>query len=444
MTRSLSRGAGKKARGADGNDRTPAGLVRNPSIFSFADDFCDGNAHMARMLVLYLYNQEKVASTRLGCVQLRCSAVEDTPGIYFTPVFDECLETRAVLSLDTGRLYVQTKSKKLVFFDIKECIWTTCDFARPLRLLGITESHWNSFFPRPWLAFPWWDSSVVRVYVSEYLGRVVVRLLFVFQHLFEREQQRSLLKYPHIVNPFLRYHGELDLRWRDTPVPYVLSKLHLGILFLPAEELWRRRTLAVFLAYHPRVGSLSRIRVLDVETLRRIMQIDGGILSHRLRSVQVVMNLTLYRPGGPGSCVTGTMTFDHVSGSGEGGGAAATCAGASIGTTGDSPAPRRSARLIQAESNNWAESNSRAQKQRRNIASGLSGIFFGSLRHVSSGFHFMPEMFPDHNSSGAYCDTGDSTRWIVHAKAMSDFSAAAITLRNQVVDGFVCLPLSSC
>jgi hypothetical protein len=27
---------------------------------------------------------------------------------------------------------------------------------------------------------------------------------------------------------------------------------------------------------------------------------------------------------------------------------------------------------------------------------------------------------------------------------MSDFSAAAITLRNQVVDGFVCLPLSSC
>ena len=86
MTRSLSRGAGKKARGADGNDRTPAGLVRNPSIFSFADDFCDGNAHMARMLVLYLYNQEKVASTRLGACS--CDAAQlKTRRAFILPLF---------------------------------------------------------------------------------------------------------------------------------------------------------------------------------------------------------------------------------------------------------------------------------------------------------------------------------------------------------------------
>ena len=77
----------------------------------------------------------------------------------------------------------------------------------------------------------------------------------------------------------------------EKPVPYVLNRLHLGLRFLPAEELWRQRTVALFLAHHPRAGSLSRIRVLDVETLRRIMQmgkcstasvhavsdIDGGI-----------------------------------------------------------------------------------------------------------------------------------------------------------------------
>jgi hypothetical protein len=42
----------------------------------------------------------------------------------------------------------------------------------------------------------------------------------------------------------------------------------------------------------------------------------------------------------------------------------------------------------------------------------------------------------DRNYSGEYCETGHTTRWIGQAKAISDF-AAAITLRNQVVDGIV-------
>ncbi len=47
---------------------------------------------------------------------------------------------------------------------------------------------------------------------------------------------------------------------------------------------------------------------------------------------------------------------------------------------------------------------------------------------------FMPEMFLDRHSPVGYCETGHPTRSIVQAKAMSDFSAAAIILRNQVVD----------
>jgi len=252
----------------------------------------EGNAHIARLLVLYLYNQEKVAPTGpLGCVQLRCSL--DT-GIYFTPFpFVECLDTRAVISLDTGRLFVRTKSGLTVFFDMKECIWGAPDFFMPLRQLGVQLLQWNTCFHKPWLAFPWGDPGV-RIYVSVLQGRPVVQVMFVFEHLFHQEMQKQALKYPQGVRgfqPYVRCHGCIDLRWMEKPVPYVLNRLHLGLRFLPAEELWRQRTVALFLAHHPRAGRLSRIRVLDVETLRRIMQmgkcstasvhavsdIDGGI-----------------------------------------------------------------------------------------------------------------------------------------------------------------------
>ncbi len=238
----------------------------------------EGNAHIARLLVLYLYNQEKVAPTEpLGCVQLRCSTVEDTR-IFFTPFpFVECLETRAVLSLDTGRLFVRTKSGYTVFFDMKECIWRAPDFAMPLHQLGVQQLQWNSSFPKPWLAFPWGDPGVVRIYVSVFQGRPVVQVMFVFEHLFHREMQKQAQKYPGGVvgfRPFVRCHGCIDLRWMDKPVPYVLNRLYLGLRFLPAEDLWRQRAVALFLAHHPRAGSLSRIRVLDVETLRRIMQME--------------------------------------------------------------------------------------------------------------------------------------------------------------------------
>jgi hypothetical protein len=83
------------------------------------------------------------------------------------------------------------------------------------------------------------------------------------------------------------------------------------------------------------------------------------------------------------------MTSDHDSGGCEGGGAAATCAFATGSTTGDSAAPRRSARLgsIHAEcktiaSVTAAASGSQAQAQWKNITSGLSGIVLGSLCHV--------------------------------------------------------------
>ncbi len=166
--------------------------------------------------------------------------------------------------------------------------------------LGIDDRHWDASFPRPWLAFPWGDPGVVLIHVSDFQGRPVVNVMFVFEHLAHREKQRVMQKYPGVEfgdsQPFVRCHGHIDLRWMDKPVPYVLNRLHLGLRFLPAEELWRQRTIAVFLAYHPRAGSLSRIRVLDVETMRSIMQkaksstasasdIDGGILFPRLQLV---------------------------------------------------------------------------------------------------------------------------------------------------------------
>ena len=233
----------------------------------------EGDAHMARLLVLYLFNQEKVALVGpLGCVQLRCSTYDQT---FFTPVpFVECQDTRAVLSLDTGRLFVRTKSGLAVFFDMKYCIWRGADFLWPLNRLGVDDQQWNKSFDKPWLAFPWGDPGVVRVNVSEE-GRPDVQVIFSFKHLFDREMQQQQTPGPLVgFRPFIRCHGCISLGGFQKPVPYVLNRLHLGLRFLPAEELWRQRTVALFLAHHPRAGSLSRIRVLDVETLRRIMQME--------------------------------------------------------------------------------------------------------------------------------------------------------------------------
>jgi hypothetical protein len=100
-------------------------------------------------------------------------------------------------------------------------------------------------------------------------------VIFFFKHLFDREMQKQKPYAGPLVGfrPFIRCHGHIDLTMGN-PVPKILNRLHLGLRFLPAEELWRQRTVALFLAHHPRAGSLSRIRVLDVETLRRIMQME--------------------------------------------------------------------------------------------------------------------------------------------------------------------------
>jgi hypothetical protein len=272
----LSRGAGKEASGAGGRGKgkNSVGSNSNTSIFNFADAMGEGNAHMARLLVLYLYNQEKVAPVGpLGCVQLRCSTYDRT---YFTPVpFVECLDTRAVLSLDTGRLFVRTKSGLTVFFDMKRCIWRSAEFSWPLNQLGVDDQQWDKSIHKPWLAFPWGDPGVVRVNVSGEGLVPSVSVIFFFKHLFDREMQKQKPYAGPLVGfrPFIRCHGHIDLTMGN-PVPKILNRLHLGLRFLPAEELWRQRTVALFLAHHPRAGSLSRIRVLDVETLRRIMQME--------------------------------------------------------------------------------------------------------------------------------------------------------------------------
>ena len=145
----MSRGAGKEASGAGGRGKgkNSVGSNSNTSIFNFADTMGEGNAHMARLLVLYLYNQEKVAPVGpLGCVQLRCSTYDRT---YFTPVpFVECLDTRAVLSLDTGRLFVRTKSGLTVFFDMKRCIWRSAEFSWPLISSALTISTDSAVGPK--------------------------------------------------------------------------------------------------------------------------------------------------------------------------------------------------------------------------------------------------------------------------------------------------------
>jgi hypothetical protein len=96
-----------------------------------------------------------------------------------------------------------------------------------------------------------------------------------------------------------------------------MRRLLLGVQFLPAEERWRQRAVAVLLALHPSAGEGSLIRVLSPDIFRTIMRLEystpgirggpgGGSLSP---TPDVKATLTLIRavgsrrrwPGGGGS-----------------------------------------------------------------------------------------------------------------------------------------------
>jgi hypothetical protein len=53
-----------------------------------------------------------------------------------------------------------------------------------------------------------------------------------------------------------------------------MRRLLLGVRYLPAEERWRQRAVAVLLALHPRTGKDSPMRVLLPDVVRKIMQLE--------------------------------------------------------------------------------------------------------------------------------------------------------------------------
>ena len=60
-----------------------------------------------------------------------------------------------------------------------------------------------------------------------------------------------------------RCHSRLIFS-RGQPLPFIMLRLLPGVRYLPAEERWRQRAVAVLLALHPRAGEDSLIRVLSI------------------------------------------------------------------------------------------------------------------------------------------------------------------------------------
>jgi hypothetical protein len=80
--------------------------------------------------------------------------------------------------------------------------------------------------------------------------------------------------YEHLMLPEPPKMGSLLRFTCYQPLPFIMRRLLLGLRYLPAEERWRQRAVAVLLALHPRVGEDSPIRVLLPDVFRTIMQLE--------------------------------------------------------------------------------------------------------------------------------------------------------------------------
>jgi hypothetical protein len=259
---SIGDGGETASGGAGGSKATPlagpAFCARVSSLslkdgFDFTVHDRNGSAegYTARLVADFFVRRAGAHYGLHQCVKLRCTQRFDIDYTHFP--FIECSDCRATLLLSTGTLVVRTPAGACFAYDVGRNMKVA--FA-----LGVNPYEW--FETRPWLALPW---NNTRIYIDERSDTRVVAAI-VHEHLIPDRVRKG-------GNNWERCHSALYFPFSQQ-LPFIMRRLLLGVQYLPAEERWRQRAVAVLLALHPRAGEDSPIRVLLPDIFRIIMRLE--------------------------------------------------------------------------------------------------------------------------------------------------------------------------
>ena len=250
--------------GAGGSKATPlagpTACARVSSLslkdgFEFYDRKGPADGYSARLVAAFSVRKAGAHYGLHHCVKLRCTRRFD---IHFTHFpFIECSDYRATLLLGTGTLVVRTPAGACFVYGVAGEMQMA--FGNAVKL---SRDEWQE--TRPWLALPWNNARIV---VDERANPPFVLANIVHEHLIPQHIRNGA------SSKRERCHSTLIFS-RGQPLPFIMRRLLLGVQFLPAEERWRQRAVAVLLALHPSAGEGSLIRVLSPDIFRTIMRLE--------------------------------------------------------------------------------------------------------------------------------------------------------------------------
>ena len=236
----------------------PAACARVSSLslqdgfdFSYNDRKGPADGYSARLVAAFSVRKAGAHYGLHQCVKLRCTRLFD---IHFTHFpFIESSDYRATLLLGTGTLVVRTPAGACFVYGVAGSMQRAFGDA-----VKLSRHEWQE--TRPWLALPWNNARIV---VDERANPPFVLANILHEHLIPKGASSK----------WERCHSTLFFS-RGQPLPFIMRRLLLGVRYLPAEERWRQRAVAVLLALHPRAGEDSLIRVLSPDIFRTIMQLE--------------------------------------------------------------------------------------------------------------------------------------------------------------------------
>jgi hypothetical protein len=197
------------------------------------------NGYSARLVADFCVRKAGAHYGRHQCIKLRCTGLD----------FVEDSGHTATLLLGTGTLVVRTPAGECFAYDVASNMQR--EFGDAVKM---SREEWQE--TRPWLALPWHDA---RIYVGKW---------------HHPPNAYTAIIHEHLMIPEPPSHHSLLCFTCDQPLPFIMRRLLLGVRYLPAEERWRQRAVAVLLALHPRAGEDSLIRVLSPDSFRIIMRLE--------------------------------------------------------------------------------------------------------------------------------------------------------------------------
>ena len=225
--------------------------------FSLYDIRGPAEGYSARLVAKFCERRAGALYGLHQCVKLRCTRRFDGHFIHFP--FVECRECTATLLLGTGTLVIRSPAGACGVYEVARAM--QMEFGNAVKL---TRDEWQQ--TRPWLALPWHNA---RIHIDDKQHPPFVAVNIIYDHLIPEHIRRGA------SSNFVRCHSTLHFPYRSSqPLPFIMRRLLLGIRYLPAENRWRQRAVAVLLALHPRAGEDSPIRVLLPDIFRIIMRLE--------------------------------------------------------------------------------------------------------------------------------------------------------------------------